>query len=147
VNSYNSIGTSIGKLPGYFNKFSNLISATNLSLTDPNRCTILHKLTNSREKLQKWITGYGFASKEGKVKKRLFSSKIGLDLLHARKLVILPDGFFYPAGENYIAAYPYNSSKLSLTQQAVCRRNRVSTECWNYIIDLIEDYYCCETVP
>ena len=121
-------------------RLSNLTEAKNLTKSDPNRCTLLDKLSLSRDRLEKCITGYGFAFKESS-KKRIFSSKIGLDLVYLGKWIILPD-FPYPPLKGELNAYPYNSSMLTDEQKEICRNNKDSLKCSDYIKDLLENYYC-----
>ena len=119
------------------------ISATGLLAGDPNRCTLLHQLKISRDRLRKCITGYGFPVKEGKVKMRVLNSKIALDLVYLGDLVILPD-FPHPASTTALNCYPYNSPILTSSQKMDCLKNKDSKECLEYIKDLLENYYCCE---
>ncbi len=132
--------------PGYLQsiefthqRFKNLIEV-NLEEYNPNRCTLMDKLTLSRDRLEKCISGYGVAFKET-LPKRIFSSKISLDLVYLGKWIILPD-FPYPPLTEELNVYPYNSSTLSNDQKEVCRINKDSSECLGYTKDLLENYYC-----
>ena len=119
------------------------------------RCKILDKLNIARERLQKCLTGFSFASKEGKIKNRVFGARMGLHLEYSGKLVILPD-FPIPAKAynasacsppSCLNAYPYNSEELSAGERQACYNNKDSGACWDAIGDYLEDYYCCQWVP
>jgi len=145
---YNNILTGLGRLPTHQNNFLNEVEVLK-------RCKILDKLNLARERLQKCFTGFSFASKEGKIRNRVFGARTGLHLEYSGKLVILPD-FPIPAAAynattchpgSCLNAYPYNSGELTSNQRKACYNNKDSSDCWDAIKNYLEDYYCCQWVP
>jgi len=141
---YNFCNERINSLPGYYQtienviaKMDDLMSAKKLEEGDMNKCPILEKLTNSREKLETCITGYGSAVKEGMTKMRTFSCQEGLDLVYLGKLIVLPD---FP----WLGCYPFTSQYLSATGTIECAKNKDSITCQTEINNFLDNYYCCE---
>ena len=149
---YQAIEGSVDNLPTYKRDFVEAVLIPEKVLL---RCKILDKLNIARERLQKCLTGFSFASKEGKIKNRVFGARMGLHLEYSGKLVILPD-FPIPAKAynasacsppSCLNAYPYNSEELSAGERQACYNNKDSGACWDAIGDYLEDYYCCQWVP
>jgi len=151
-NHLSNVTSSISVLGGYKDDFIDAVASAPKVLQ---RCRILDKLNIARERLQKCLTGFSFASKEGKTKNRVFGARMGLHLEYSGKLVILPD-FPIPAKAynasacsppSCLNAYPYNSEELNATERQACYDNKDSGDCWDAISDYLEDYYCCQWVP
>ncbi|MBZ9572741.1 hypothetical protein KJA17_00910, partial [Patescibacteria group bacterium] len=109
-----------------------------------NRWKLLNALTNSRNKLEKCITGYGKVLKTGMTQMTLLNCMIALDKINREELLILP-GFEYltPTWSDY--CYPYNSEYfLDDNQRKVCRRNKDSEACKKIVKDLMQNFFCCE---
>ena len=149
---HSDIVTSLGTLPTYKDNFIKAVLTQERVLF---RCKILDKLNIARERLQKCFTGFSFASKEGKIKNRVFGARMGLHLEYSGKLVILPN-FPIPAKAynastcsppSCLNAYPYNSEELNAGEKQTCYKNKDSSDCWDAIKDYLEDYYCCQWVP
>ncbi len=149
---HSKIDASLGTLPTYKTNFVKAVVVPERVLL---RCRILDKLNIARERLQKCFTGFSFASKEGKIRNRVFGARMGLHLEYSGKLVILPD-FPIPAKAynastcsppSCLNAYPYNSEELSATERQACYKNKDSSDCWGAIKDYLEDYYCCQWIP
>ncbi len=149
---HSDIFASLRTLPTYKDNFIKAVLTPDKVLF---RCKILDKLNIARERLQKCFTGFSFASKEGKIKNRVFGARMGLHLEYSGKLVILPN-FPIPAKAynasacsppSCLNAYPYNSEELSAGERQACYKNKDSSDCWDAIKDYLEDYYCCQWVP
>jgi len=111
---------------------------------DVNRCPILDKLTISREKMMKCITGFGVPDKESMAKERTLSCSSAWDSIRSLdySLVILPS-FPNPVKTGYLNCYPYNSVDLTSAQKLQCLQNRNSPECAASAYYLLDNYYCC----
>ncbi len=138
-----NIGNALTIISTSLQKYTDLITATNLGPNDPNKCKILDKLTISRQKLDECITGYELPRKQGMTETRVFGSRLGLHLVYLGELGILP-GFPYPASTTALNCYPFNSVRLSPAQKQTCINNKDSIGCQTIIKDLMDNYYCCK---
>lgn len=138
VNYYNGIVVSLGKIPNYLTKFTDLIEAKNLLADDPNRWEILNKLLNSRVKLRECITGYGFTLSEIKTKMEVLSCDIAVDKKDLGELII--SGYFEDKVSPFPHCYPYNTPAA----KPICEKNKNSLECREETKDLMDNYFCCE---
>lgn len=127
-----------------YKKMEDLFNAKNLEPDELNRCQILDKLTISREKMEKCVTGFGVPDKAGAAKERTLSCSSAWDLIRSadKSLVILPI-FPNPTRGDYLNCYPYNSADLTDGQKLRCLQNRTSPECASSSYYLLDNYYCC----
>ena len=142
-NLLSGINTNLENIIDGFQRFYNLTRAKNLQPRDPNRCTILHKLAISRERLKKCITGYGVPYKKLTTEKRVVSCEMTLDLIQTG-IVALSPLFPYPPSSTCLNCYPYNSKKLSLSQKQDCLNNRFTHTCESAIHYLVNNFYCIQ---
>jgi len=142
-NSLNQISADVTSILNNTLRFNNLISATNLLPGDPNRCTILHKLAISRERLKECITGYGISYKKLATEKRVISCEMTLDLTQTGIIALSPL-FPYPSSSTCLNCYPYNSNKLLPGQKQECLNNRFTNICESAIHDLTNNFYCIQ---
>jgi hypothetical protein len=137
-------------LPSLYSDFKHLINGS----ISPNRCALLDKLTISRERLQAYDPIYSpkgcpsiyeIAPRGAKVKGGyVLNCRMALDLEKTGELDIRPDFLFpdlncYPFGDYH----PSTFYKLTPAQQSLCRSDRDSSNCFNAIKDLLDNYYCC----
>jgi hypothetical protein len=123
-------------------KLSDLTNSQNLEKEDANRYEILEKLTISRQKLERCVTGFGVAVKEQMTKMRALSCRITWDLERLGNLIIL-NGFPYPAMDTQLNCYPFNGKDLTAEQKLSCLINIRDTNCDTATYNLLDNYYCC----
>lgn len=125
-----------------------------------NRWKLLNALTNSRNKLERCITGYGKVLKQGMTQMTLLNCMIALDKIRIGEITILPgfDHFIYEGHpeqsnlcfENLAPApgdlcYPYNSKHwMDDNERKICEENMDGPECEKILIDLMQNFFCCE---
>jgi hypothetical protein len=125
-------------------RMGDIFDAKNLEPDELNKCTILDKLTISREKMMKCITGFGTPDKESMAKERTLSCSAAWNAIRSldSSLVILPE-FPNPAQKGYLNCYPYNSADLTSAKKLKCLQNMNSPECASSTYYLLDNYYCC----
>ncbi|MCX6760792.1 MAG: hypothetical protein NTZ84_01620 [Candidatus Nealsonbacteria bacterium] len=125
-------------------RMGDIFDAVNLEPGELNKCTILDKLTISREKMMKCITGFGVPVKEAAAKERTLSCSVAWDSIRSldKNLIILPK-FPNPAISTYLNCYPYSSADLTAAQKLKCLQNMNSPECASSSYYLLDNYYCC----
>jgi len=143
LNLLAGINTNLQNIIDGFQRFYNLTRVKNLQPEDPNRCTILHKLAISRERLKKCITGYGISYKRLATEERVISCEMVLDLTQTGIIALSPL-FPYPPSSTCLNCYPYNSKKLSPHQKQECLNNRFTQTCESAIHDLTNNFYCLQ---
>jgi hypothetical protein len=153
-NEYGFCNEAIKVLPGYaqiienvIKRMDDLFNAKNLEEGDMNKCTILDKLSISREKLEKCLTGFGVPVQTGAAKMRTLACRGAWDSVrlpagHEDKLIISPS-FPYPATDTQLNCYPFNSEDLTKEQKLVCLTNTLDSNCATSTSDLLDNYYCC----
>lgn len=129
-----------------YQKMEDLFNGKNLEQGDLNRCQILDKLTISRDKMMKCITGFGVPDKESMAKEMTLSCSSAWDAIRSqdKNLIILPK-FPNPVKTGYLNCYPYNSVDLTSAQKLLCLQNRNSPECASTTYYLLDNYYCCRS--
>jgi len=126
-----------------------------------NRWKIINAFTNSRNKLERCIIGYGHVLKPGMTRMTLLNCMIALDKMETKEEMIILPGFEYFAASStleYLSfqdlapidsdyCYPYNSVYfLTDEQKETCRKNKDSVKCEEIIKDLMHNFFCCEGV-
>ncbi len=138
-----TINTNLQNIIDGFQRFYNLTRVKNLQPEDPNRCTILHKLAISRDRLKKCITGYGISYKRLTTEEKVISCEMVLDLTQTGIIALSPL-FPYPPSSTCLNCYPYNSKKLSSHQKQECLNNRFTQTCESAIHNLTNNFYCIQ---
>lgn len=166
----NEIKDAYDKIETANNNIANLVTAEG-KITDEygneidipdalNRWKLLNALTNSRNKLEECILGYGKVLKPAMTRMTLLDCEIALDKIYTGKLVILfgfdkfideghPEQsnlcFENLAPERSDLCYPYNSKQfLNDDQRKICKQNKDSPQCREIIKDLMQNFFCCE---
>jgi hypothetical protein len=124
-----------------------------------NRWKIINAFTNSRNKLEKCIIGYGHVLKPEMTRMTLLNCMTALDEMETKGGIVTLPGFEYfaatstmkylcfqdlaPVGSDY--CYSYNSECfLTDDEKQICRKNKDSKECEEIIKDLMHNFFCCE---
>jgi len=126
-----------------------------------NRWKIINAFTNSRNKLEKCIIGYGHVLKSEMTRMTLLNCMTALDEMETKGGIVILPGFEYfaasstmeylcfqdlaPVDSDY--CYPYNSvCFLTDNEKKTCRKNKDSVKCEEIIKDLMHNFFCCEGV-
>ncbi len=126
-----------------------------------NRWKIVNAFTNSRNKLERCITGYGHVLDFKMTKITLLNCMTALDEMETKGGIVILPGFEYfaatstmeylcfqdlaPVDSDY--CYAYNSECfLTDKEKETCRKNKDSVECEEIIKDLMYNFFRCEGV-
>lgn len=126
-----------------------------------NRWKIINAFTNSRNKLERCIIGYGHVLKPEMTRMTLLNCMTALDEIETKGGIVILPGFEYfaatstmeylcfqdlaPVDSDY--CYSYNSEYfLTDEQKETCRKNKDSVKCEEIIKDLMHNFFCCEGV-
>ena len=121
-----------------------------------NRWKLLNALTNSRNKLEKCIKGYGTVLKGEMTTMTLLNCMVSLDKIALEEILIVPGFENFASKPNELCfenlapdrsklCYPYNSKLwLDDDERKMCKQNKDSEECKKIVKDLMQNFFCCE---
>ena len=120
-----------------------------------NRWKIVYAFTDSRNKLENCLMGYARVLEPKRVTATLLSCMVALDRINLADLLVVPGFnkfaskpeelcFEELAPEPSEVCYPYNS-KAFLTDDEInrCKQNKDSSDCYETVKDLMDNFSCC----
>lgn len=120
-----------------------------------NRWKIVYAFTDSRNKLENCLMGYARVLESKRATATLLSCMVALDRINLADLLVVPGFnkfaskpeelcFEELAPEPSEVCYPYNS-KAFLTDDEInrCKQNKDSSDCYEAVKDLMDNFSCC----